>query len=635
MPLSVMHVGSFAANVGDNLALDHVQYHLASALLPYRSCTTIDFHLLDLSSTFLSGDNSEDVALDVFVRLRRELNVSLLVFGGGGLVQPARQKLGTGWVLPLNQYVIDRLQGLPYIAYGVGVNLFRKMLPAPLPIIGSHAMLTEPAFSESERQSMRATIVNALSFSVRNDGSYAEMLRLFPNDEEVRAKLWEVADPGMILPAARHELVRTMSLRPHQQPTSSLPVGRVALQLAWNSNPSINKGRLGQSDVDALAHFAATAHTSFLPHTPSKDFTLQALIKQTALRIGFKSGDIGANVVPSAWFQAHLAFDKHSTLLASLYNASLDSESHFDAVVAMRGHGLYLCVALNIPCIALSTQDKVAGFAHICGLDNYLVDVAEDRKWAQNLLDKLSRLQSHKQYRYEWYTKRDACLNHWSAVAQRYHGELRARFNARLTDHEGYSGAPKQETQGEQALARACGFEAMRRRARQSTLLKSPGRLPSGLKDALAQLQGVAESQWRVGMRDRNGRIDPILGSIRSDPAALEYYAEAASDRSVRTICEVGYNWGASALVWLHSNPSARVYSFDLAERAYTNATLAWLNQQYGGRLELIRGNSTQTIRAFTDAARRTQLSCDLVLVDGDHARAAIIISGHRVEPRP
>ncbi len=489
VPLSVMHVGSFGANVGDNLALDHVQYHLASALLPHHGGTTIDFHLLDLSSTFLTGGNSEDVALDVFVRLRRELNVSLLVFGGGGLVQPVRQKLGTGWVLPLNQYVIDRLQGLPYIAYGVGVNLFRKK--------GSHAMSTKCAFSERERQSMRPTIVSALSFTVRNDGSYAEMLRLFPNDEEVRAKLWEVADPGMILPAARHELVRKVSLRPHLQPTSSLPVGRVALQLAWNSNPSINKGRLGQSGVDALAHFAATAHTSFLPHTPSKDFTLQALIKQRALRIGFKSGDIGATVVQSAWFQAHLAFDKHATLLASLYNASLDSESHFDAVVAMRGHGLYLCGALNIPCIALSTQDKVAGFAHICGLDNYTVDVAEDRNWAQNLLDKLRRLQSYEQYRYKWYTKRDACLNHWSAVAQGYHEELRARF-ARLRDHEGHSGAPKREAQGKQALARACGFDAMRRRTLQSTLLKSRGRLPSGLTDALAQLQGVAESQWRA-----------------------------------------------------------------------------------------------------------------------------------------
>ena len=35
-----------------------------------------------------------------------------------------------------------------------------------------------------------------------------------------------------------------------------------------------------------------------------------------------------------------------------------------------RGHGLYLSVALNIPSIALSTQDKVAGFAHICGRFN-------------------------------------------------------------------------------------------------------------------------------------------------------------------------------------------------------------------------------------------------------------------------
>ena len=376
-PLGVMHVGSFDTNVGDNVALDHVQHHLASALLPYHGATEVDFHLLDLLPTFVTGGNSEDFAVDVFVRLRHELNVSLLAFGGGGLVQPMRQTSGTGWRLPLNQHVIDRLQGLPYMAYGVGVNLFRK------PVIGPRVVLNVNTFSETERLSIRATILNALSFSVRNDGSYKEMLSLFPDDAEVRAKLWEVADPGMILPAARLELVRKDSVRPHVQPTPSLPVGRVAMQLAWNADRSINTGRLGKSGVVALARFAATTCAVFLPHTPAKDFTLQALLKQTAKRLGFKSGNFGANVVQPAWFQSHLAFDQHTTLLTGLYNSSWDSTSYFDAVVAMRGHGLYLCVALNIPCIALSTQDKVTGFARICGLDDYLVDVAEDGKWAQ------------------------------------------------------------------------------------------------------------------------------------------------------------------------------------------------------------------------------------------------------------
>lgn len=603
-------MGTFDANVGDNLALDHVQHHLASALLPYRGATEVDFHLLDLLPTFVAGGNSEDFAVDVFVRLRHELNVSLLVFGGGGLVQPMRQKSGTGWRLPLNQHVIDRLQGLPYMAYGVGVNLFRK------PEIGSHVILNVNTFSETERLSIRATILNALSFSVRNDGSYKEMLSLFPGDAGVRAKLWEVADPGMMLPAARLELVRKDSVRPRVQPTPSLPVGRVAMQLAWNGDRSINTGRLGKSGVVTLARFAATTRAVFLPHTPAKDFTLQALLKQTAKRLGFKSGDFGANVVQPAWFQSHVTFDQHTTLLTGLYNSSWGSASYFDAVVAMRGHGLYLCVALNIPCIALSTQDKVTGFARICGLDDYLVDVAVDGSWAQRLREMLHRLQSNTQYRDKWHKKRDACVNHWDAVAQRFHSELRTRFNARPMDRKGHWRAP--QSSGSQGLARACGSDAMRRHTLQSTLLKGPGRLPSGLEDALAQLQGVAESQWRRGMRDRNGRIDPILGSIRSDPAALQYYAEAASN--VSTICEVGFNWGASALVWLHANPSARVYSFDLAERAYTNATLAWLNQQYGGRLVLLRGDSAQTIPAFTVASRRKQLSCDLILVDGDHA---------------
>lgn len=141
-----------------------------------------------------------------------------------------------------------------------------------------------------------------------------------------------------------------------------------------------------------------------------------------------------------------------------------------------------------------------------------------------------------------------------------------------------------------------------------------------GIEAALSELQGVAESQWIPGVsRASNGRADPILGSMRSNPAAVKYYSAVAKDPSIRTICEVGYNWGASSLVWLHSNPRARVFSFDLFDRAYTNATYAWLNQRYNGRLKMIAGDSSVTIPTFANKHNR-HVSCDLVIVDGDHS---------------
>ena len=83
------------------------------------------------------------------------------------------------------------------------------------------------------------------------------------------------------------------------------------------------------------------------------------------------------------------------------------------------------------PCVALSTQDKVAGFARICGLDDFLVDVeADGNSWPHSLSDKRGRLRRSDAFRSSWYAKRDACLRHWGGIARRFHAEMRTRFEA-------------------------------------------------------------------------------------------------------------------------------------------------------------------------------------------------------------
>ena len=136
----------------------------------------------------------------------------------------------------------------------------------------------------------------------------------------------------------------------------------------------------------------------------------------------------------------------------------------------------------------------------------------------------------------------------------------------------------------------------------------------------LDMLQRVAEAHWPEGSKDRNGRIDPIFGSAKHNPVAVREYMRLASDPAIGTICEVGYNWGATSLMWLEANQRARVFTFDLAERLYTNATLGYLNAKYDNRLTLVRGDSNQTIPAFTADRRGRAFSCDLVFVDGDHS---------------
>ena len=94
----------------------------------HHGSTSATFHLLDLDHFFIQGGNKVETALRIFVDLGRQLNVSLVVFGGGGLLQPGYAKAQTHWRLPLDERIVERLAsiGVPYLAYGVGVNVFRR-----------------------------------------------------------------------------------------------------------------------------------------------------------------------------------------------------------------------------------------------------------------------------------------------------------------------------------------------------------------------------------------------------------------------------------------------------------------------------------------------------------------------------
>lgn len=91
---------------------------------------------------------------------------------------------------------------------------------------------------------MRSAILDSLSFSVRNDGSYQTLLELFPQDDAVRKKVWEVPDPGMLLPASICNMVRSRKMR---------LVSALGFQPAWNGKPSINRGRGGPHVLQAAA----------------------------------------------------------------------------------------------------------------------------------------------------------------------------------------------------------------------------------------------------------------------------------------------------------------------------------------------------------------------------------------------
>lgn len=123
--------------------------------------------------------------------------------------------------------------------------------------------------------------------------------------------------------------------------------------------------------------------------------------------------------------------------------------------------------------------------------------------------------------------------------------------------------------------------------------------------------------------------LDQVVGNATSAEAAttarlqsvaawapqLERYLALASEPTVRTVCEVGFNAGHSALLWLVAG-ARRVESFDLFDAAYSGASLAYLQRRFPGRLNAHRGDSRQVA---SRAGLRLSAPCDLVVIDGKH----------------
>lgn len=108
-----------------------------------------------------------------------------------------------------------------------------------------------------------------------------------------------------------------------------------------------------------------------------------------------------------------------------------------------------------------------------------------------------------------------------------------------------------------------------------------------------------------------------IEGHSNMFPVAIEVFNELAENPEVKTICEVGFNGGHSALRWLlHS--TAKIYSFDLGSHHYSKPAAMWLSKKFPGRLEVAWGDSLVSVPKFHEA--NPNVKFDLVLIDGGHS---------------
>jgi len=116
---------------------------------------------------------------------------------------------------------------------------------------------------------------------------------------------------------------------------------------------------------------------------------------------------------------------------------------------------------------------------------------------------------------------------------------------------------------------------------------------------------------------DKMGHTAQVPLQVKSLRSQLDRYSGLRNG----TICEVGFNAGHSAAVWLE-NTHAKLVEFDLLTLNYSHASRRFIEERYPGRVTFHQGPSRLTVSKYAEDVRNlTAPPCDLWLVDGDHGK--------------
>jgi len=143
-------------------------------------------------------------------------------------------------------------------------------------------------------------------------------------------------------------------------------------------------------------------------------------------------------------------------------------------------------------------------------------------------------------------------------------------------------------------------------------------------KSALQELQEhLDDSHTPVFEGSTSSFLDKVRflqATVHRDWAPLKDAGDDDDDSSLSfpptTVCEVGFNAGHSALLWLMAG-AARVVSFELGHHNYSHVAHDWIAARFPGRLHVVMGDSSRTVPAFH--AMFPHERCHVLLIDGGH----------------
>tara|TARA_B100000242_G_C42991546_1_gene460358 strand:+ start:104 stop:754 length:651 start_codon:yes stop_codon:yes gene_type:complete len=84
--------------------------------------------------------------------------------------------------------------------------------------------------------------------------------------------------------------------------------------------------------------------------------------------------------------------------------------------------------------------------------------------------------------------------------------------------------------------------------------------------------------------------------------------------KRAKNILEVGFNAGHSVILYLHSNPSINILSFDICSHSYSEPCANYIKSLSNTKFTLVKGDSTTTLLHYN-----TCEVFDLIHIDGGH----------------
>ena len=161
-----------------------------------------------------------------------------------------------------------------------------------------------------------------------------------------------------------------------------------------------------------------------------------------------------------------------------------------------------------------------------------------------------------------------------------------------------------------------------------SVSLTSLHELFDGL-DRIVAVNATSGQPYRGGNRTAKSLR---FGSVAGSSQQVDFYFRVATNPAIKTVCEVGFNVGHSAALWLSAHPTLHVVSFDVFRLEprlggrYGVRTARALQRRFPGRLTWHMGNSHKSVPKWVTAERDSGRRCDLVHIDGLHSYTGVIL---------